>query len=850
MTNEIKPNQLVGSDTIDLGKIFFLVLERWYIFLISILLGGAGAFLYLHYKTPVYRVNTTLLVDEENSANPASSSELLEGFGLQPARKNLENQINILKSRNLIRETLKQLPYNLDYYTKGYIRKASCYPNNPILVVADSGSIIPHDLEFAFNYIKGNQFEITIVDEDKKTRSSFGRHISFKTLEESYLSNHHHNSRNDLASLDHKDRYMFLEDSASVLPQESRSTLNLLDFDQLSDLKPGKEITTRATFGKQISIKNMDSFSILPNPDYWSHESKQQTIYFKFREMNDLISKYRDRLNVGVLSEDGTIVNLSLEGSNKQKDIDFLNKLISVFQTRNLDRKNQEAVRIIGFIDEQLIGISDSLMIAERKLQQFRSKNRVMDVSAQGQQIIDQAVKLEDEKARLELESNYFEYLASYLSSDNTQENPILPATMDISDPLLTQLVQNLAELQTEYYGGSVGEKNPMKNYLLLKINNIRQSLQETLKNVRHANSLAKKENAEQIRNLNAQATGLPAKERKLLGIERKFKLNDVLYTYLLERRAEAQIQKASNIPDNELIDFAEAEQEPIAPKAKNIAILAFLISFGLPLIILLILDHFDNKIASEEELKRLTTLPIAGHIPHNDKKHQTIVLDDPFSNVTESFRNIRSRMQFFTQSIASPVILVTSSMPSEGKSFTSLNLASVYSLIGKKTVLVGFDLRKPKLYHDFGLKNEKGISTWLIGKDSMDDIVQPTKFDNLDLITAGPIPPNPGELASSDKMQNFINQLKERYEYIIIDSAPIGTVADSFAITGLVDATLLIVRHKKSLKDYVKNTVAETIANGVKGMSILINDLDTQSLSYRRSYSYSYGYGYKSDQK
>ncbi len=770
--NNPKPiQQQPVANTVDLKKLFFMVLSNWYYFVIALIISSACAYFYLRYTLPVYKTSATLLIEEENSASPQGTNELLKGFGLEPGRKNLDNQIQILQSYTIVKETLEELPFALDYYIKGRVKTASLYPGNPIVVVPDSGSVLPYDLEFAFKLIDDNQYQLTIVDFD---------------------------------------------------------------------------ITTQARFGQRIHYKKVGSFTILPNPEYWSEDFQKKTIYFQFMEKDKLIESYRKRLLINIASEEGTIVALNIQGTNKEKDVDFLNRMITVFQHRNLDKKNEEAGRVIDFIDSQLIGITDSLMIAEQKLQEFRSRNRVMDVSAQGQQIIDQAVKLEDEKARLELESNYFEYLAKYLSSANTQETPIVPATMGISDPMLTQLVQELAELQSEYYSSNVGEKNPMKNHLLLKIKNVRQSLQETLKNVRHANTLAKNENKEQIRKLNAQATGLPSTERKLLGIEREFKLNDGLYTFLLQRRAEAQIQKASNTADNELVDPARTNSQPVSPQKKKIYSIAFLLGLGIPLSIILLIKQFDNKIASEEELKELTKLSIAGHIPHNEKKYQTVVLNDPHSNVSEAFRSLRTRMQFFTKDVKSPVILVTSSMPSEGKSFTSLNLASAYSLIGKKTVLVGFDLRRPKLYHDFELKNEKGVSTWLIGKDSMEAIVQPTAFPNLDLISAGPIPPNPGELASSEKIHAFVEALKKRYEYIIIDSAPIGTVSDSFTMASIVDATLLIVRHNKSMKSFVKNTVAETKANGTNGMSLLVNDLDTRNLSYRYAYSYAYGYGYK----
>ncbi len=228
----------------------------------------------------------------------------------------------------------------------------------------------------------------------------------------------------------------------------------------------------------------------------------------------------------------------------------------------------------------------------------------------------------------------------------------------------------------------------------------------------------------------------LPVTERQLLGIERKYKLNDELYTFLLEKRAGAQIQKASNMADNEVIDPSEADILPVKPKKLLIYLLALMAGIGIPLLWILIADAFNNKVREDEDITKITDIPIIGHIPHSLLKKNTVVLDEPSSHAAEAFRSLRSRMQFFTKEIKAPVILITSSMPEEGKTFTAINLASAYSLMGKKTVLVGFDLRKPKIYTDFGFGNEKGVSTWLIGKDGLEDVIKKTQYENLFIIT------------------------------------------------------------------------------------------------------------------
>ena len=307
----------------------------------------------------------------------------------------------------------------------------------------------------------------------------------------------------------------------------------------------------------------------------WPAKNLKAEIQFIFHSRKKLVESYRNRMKVEKVSKTGTIVKLSLEGTNKTMDMEFLNKLTEIFLNNSLDKKNQEAVRTIQFIDDQLIGISDSLVITENKLQQFRSRNRVMNLSAQGQVIIDQAMSLENEKARLGIEANYYNYLADYLAKDNVGQAPIAPATMGITDPGLTKLVADLADLQGQFYSKSLGEKNPLQSQLAQRVRNTKEALRETLNGVRRSNNMAMSEITEQIRTVNAQASALPVTERQLLGIERKYKLNDELYTFLLEKRAGAQIQKASNMPDNEVIDPSEADVLPVKPKKLLIYLLA-----------------------------------------------------------------------------------------------------------------------------------------------------------------------------------------------------------------------------------------------------------------------------------
>ena len=758
------------EDTIDLKKIFSLFIFHWYVFLIALIVALTCAFLYNKFTIPTYRVSATLLINEGRKGGLMENTQFFEGIGLGTVNQNLDNQIMVLSSRTLIRRTLDELPFDIEYYYRRLNNKVILYPASPIKVIPETIDSLPRDIEFTFIYQDNNIFRITTKSKD-----------SFK-------------------------------------------------LDQ------------QVSFGETIETPG-GNFHIDLSTDSWFTTSFNRKLYFKFHSRNKLVENYNKRLKVEKVSRNGTILSVSLEGTNKTRDTEFLDNLTAIFLNNSLDKKNQEATRTIQFIDDQLIGISDSLIITENRLQQFRSRHRVMDLSAQGQVIINQAMSLENEKARLGIEANYYNYLAEYLVKDNAGQAPIAPATMGITDPGLTRLVTDLAELQAQFYSKSLGEKNPLQSQFAQRVRNTKEALRETLNGVRRANNLAMSEINEQIRSVNAQASALPVTERQLLGIERKFKINDELYTFLLEKRAGAQIQKASNLPDNEIVDPAAAGHTPVRPKMPIIYTFALIAGLGIPFTWILIGEAMNKKMR-EEDINKITDIPIIGHIPTTLIKTNTVVLDDPGSNSAEAFRSVRSRIQFFTKEAKAPVILITSSMPEEGKTFAAINLASVYSLMGKKTVLVGFDLRKPKIYTDFGFNNDHGVSTWLIGKDGLQDIIKETNFENLSIIPAGPVPPNPSELIALDKTEELLRFLREKYECIIIDSSPIGMVSDTFHLASLSDTCILIVRQNMTLKEMFKSTLKEIEISDIKSLSIIFNDLgpDYKYFGYGGKYSYSIG--------
>jgi capsular exopolysaccharide synthesis family protein len=338
------------------------------------------------------------------------------------------------------------------------------------------------------------------------------------------------------------------------------------------------------------------------------------------------------------------------------------------------------------------------------------------------------------------------------------------------------------------------------------------------------------------------QIAQMPKTELQLRGVERKFDLNEAIYTFLLQKRSEAQIARASSLPDYEIVDSAVIPtSRMVSPKKKLNYILALFLGLLIPTSFIMLKDFLNNRILETDEIEKYTKIPILGKIFHNFHRSKMVVNDHPNSSVTESFRAVRTNFQFFSEGGKRQVLLLTSSTSSEGKSFCSLNIASVFALNGHKTVLMEFDLRRPKLHQIFNSSNIIGISSYLIDKAIIEDIILPTNIENLDLISDGPAAPNPAELINSERTGELIDKLKEMYDYIIIDSAPSGILAETLLLMKHADLNIFVVRLEYSMKETFKNAIKTIENNKFNNISILINDLNVKREAYKYGYTTKY---------
>ncbi|HUX95272.1 MAG TPA: polysaccharide biosynthesis tyrosine autokinase [Bacteroidales bacterium] len=785
------------QDDIDLKRYMFLIMENWYWFIISVMAGVVFAYLVNKYTIKEYKVSATLLIESQsNQTNSFLSgnyqgNDMFSGFWLYPDMKMVENQMIVLQSYSQVNTTIHSVDFEVSYYKDEVTGRREIYTDAPFMVLFDSSKVQPLGALFLVTIRENGKLYLKAESQGEKT-----------------------------------DEYDYIKEKIT-------GSGPVIDYD--------KEIT----FGEELEGKSY-SFRLQKREGKTLSEG---TWYFRFNSYGDLVSEWRGRLALVPMKKEASILEISVNSDCPVKAKVFLDAHLNMYLQRTLDKKNQFANNTISFIDRQLMSISDSLGKKEQDLQDFRRNNEVVNLSFQAEQLFSQVRDLENTRAELKLQKDYFAYLKEYLKKNMEAGDLVAPAVMGVTDPLLNNLVLEMNRMGNEKVAmkGSEGNINPYIATVDSQIRNAKVTAGEILVNLQKNNEIAFADIDKRIEGVVAEVRKLPKTERELFSIERQFKLNDYIYTFMLQRRSEAQIAKASNSPDNEVIDYAMISGGPIKPKSNLNYIIGFLVGIVIPGLYFMLRETFNLKIETEDEVKRITSLPVAGHITHSTKEYYSIVLQDPQSNISEAFRNLRTRMKFFTREIKSPVILVTSSMPAEGKSFTALNLASAYSLAGSRTVLVSFDLRRPHIYKEFDLDNEKGITTYLIGRDSIEDIIMPSGYENLYIMPSGPIPPNPSELASSEKSAELFTELRNKFDFIIVDSAPIGAVSDTYSIAFMADATIILARHNKTLRQLLKDTIEDCKLNGISNISILMNDIrsDLRMYGYRGRYGYVYGYEY-----
>lgn len=769
MAHDINNTNHPNEDSFEIKNFLFKVIGKWPLFVISIGLAYGIAFLINRYAKPLYSVSVTLVVNDERKSTAELLISAMDRFS---ARKNIENEIAILKSYRMAYRTLSKLNFNVAYFSVGRVREIPLYKNPPFYIIQDTANYtVPYEPIY-ITFINKNQYKIEIEGEYKIKRiMHFGEAFEHPKF----------NFR------------VFLSD-------------------------------------------NIDKKTII-----------FKKYFFYVLDLNSMAQLYQSRLTVNAAERKGSVLTLTIIDDLPAKAADYLNKLCEEYIKYGLEEKNQVSINTIRFIDSQMSSVHDSLNKAESLMQLFRLQNKIIDISKAGDDIYERMHTIETERAQLEVQMRYLNYIKNYIESKTEVNDIMTPSVMGINDPVLNSLVTELADLykQRGILEYSVSDKSPSVALVNVKIQKTVEAIKANINSIISTAQLSINNVNERIRNAEDELFQLPLNEQKLLRIKRGFDLNNNIYNFMLQKRADASIAQASNTPDNKILDYARPESAyQIAPKPTSTTSTAIVIGLLIPLALIFAIGFFDNKIRELKEFDKLQKAIIIGAVGHSPGKSDISVYENPKSALAESFRALRTNLQYMLRETDEKVISITSTISGEGKTFCAINLASILAMSNKKVVLMGLDLRKPKIHKVLNLKNDIGISTFLINQSGIDDIIHPTQVPNMYVAVSGPVPPNPSELIETVEMSNLINLLRKKFDYIIIDTPPVAIVTDALLIAPLANCTIFVARQNYSVKDVIKLADDLAIRDEIKHLSVLVNDVSAPSY-YGYGYSYRYGYGY-----
>ena len=608
-------------------------------------------------------------------------------------------------------------------------------------------------------------------------------------------------------------------------------TLHISSTDEAVDLD------IDAHYGEPISCPLFD-ITIWPT-EFMMNTGK---IYFRFRDHESLVDEFMSRLQLSFVTEGSTVLALSMVSETPQRDCEFLDKLAKIYLLHNLEQKNEVAENSIIFINSQLENLQASLQVSEGAMTDFRQENKFVDVNSYAGQLMSRIAAYDQQSMELRLRETYFDYLTKYINDNIDKDAVIAPTTMGVQDQGLAALVAQLNELRLQR--GELTEKNVYYAKYTKDMENVKISLAELVRSMRASLDIEKADMELRYKEALDAIQTLPEKELQMVAIERNYRIDDNYYTFFLQKRAEAEIQKASNTPDNSIMDKARIQAIMNAKDKSKTTTTYLVIGFLIPLVLIILSELLNNKIRSPKDVVKLKAFRLIGTLRHARNQNPTLVRASPRSSYAEMLRAIRTRIEFVLRRKDKMVICVTSTESGDGKTFLSTNLASLYAMSGRKTLLIDLDLRKPNIHTKLGLETGDGMSNYLVGDCELEDILTTNTPFGFDFLRAGTIPPNPGELVHTEKLANTIKALRDKYQYIVIDTSPIGLVPDAYSIIEQSDLCLFIIRCMQTNKSFCKQTVEQMleVVDSLEKVQIVLSDIPTEG---RHSYGSGYGYGY-----
>lgn len=771
----------------DIKALLIKLLINWKWLIVSVAVCLCGAYLYLQRQAPVYRIQATIMINDEQKGSFQNQMQTFQqDFGIMNTTGGIDNEMEVLRSKSVI----KQAVVDLGLYTRYSI---------------DNGRFRPASTLYGAYPIE--------VHINKADLENLKEPVSFKitpTEENAYLISYSHFD-------EELDEEVEVEENVNSLPCTLNTHIGRLVFTkgEAEALAPNQKLMVSIVPPIVVAKSCLGALSIAPT------------------------------------SKTTSIAYISYLDVNKRRGVDFVNQLVAAYNRENNNDKNIVAMKTEEFIEKRLIKVAAELDEAEEQVAQYKRSSGLFNLTSDAQRTIQGNTEYEKQHTEIVTQLKLVDFLYDYINNPQNELQPI-PANVGLTNTGLTNLIGHYNDLVVERSNllRTASESNPAVVDATMNASLMAAAIKTSIESFQSSLTIKKEEFERQTKKYDSKLDNAPTQEKVLAGYERQLEVKSGLYMMLLQKREENSIALAATSDNAKIIDAALASDAPVSPNRKMIWLVALVLGLAAPVALIYLKELLRYKIEGRNDLEKLTTIPVLGDVSvsrdSKSEKRTVVVHENSNDLMAETFRGIRTNLQFVLDGPEKKVIQFTSSTSGEGKTFVSSNLAASMALLGKKVVLIGLDIRKPRLAEMFNLSDyKKGITIFLSGdaddKQLLFEQIMPSGVNkNLDILPAGIIPPNPAELLSRKNLDKAIEYLKEVYDYVILDTAPVGLVADTLIISRVADATVYICRADYTPKSDLKLANSLFKENKLKNMSIVLNGIDMT----KRKYGYYYGYG------
>jgi tyrosine-protein kinase Etk/Wzc len=768
------------EEKVDFVQLFFKYLCYWKWFVVSMAICLAVAIIYLKTATKTYQVNAKILLkdDQKGGSSAADNMSAFQDLGLFNIKNNADNELEILKTSDLVERAVRKLGIYAYYCEDGPFTETELYGNSSPIAVRLSEAVLDTLHETIY-------FEVNVQPNGKYTFTGEYNNQSYSVK-------------------------CSKTDSLVVLP-----------FGVLY-----------ITSGHCKPIEPMDIYVTLKNPSV-------------------VAKNLLNQLDMELTSKTTTVVNMTFKISNRQKGTDFVNAFIEAYNEEDMKDRNMVANNTNIFLNDRLSSLGGELTNVEKQVENFKKSEGLTDITSQSQLFIQQTGDYEQKHLEIGTQLAIIKDLEAYI---NKRENryQLLPAGTGVESTNLNALISeyNSRLLERKRLSRTASENNQAMIDLTDQIQALYKTVQSSVGNEKR-NLLISEQDLRKKENQNAgRIKSIPRQEREYTEISRQQGIQSQLYLFLLQKKEENALSMTAVVPKAKVIDKPSSSDAPISPRRNLVLLIFFVLGFIFPVVGIKIRELLRYQIENKEELEKISDVPILGEVPKSEEQGNIVIHEHSTNGFAEMFRLLRTNLMFVLNTPEKKVINVVSSIGGEGKTFITINLAISLALLHKKVLIVGLDLRKPKIGDYIGLDNKIGVSLYLSGHLDSSQLIRPSGIHpNLSIIMAGPIPPNPNELLAESDLDELIASCKEQFDYIVIDTAPIGAVSDSLLLNRLADVNLYIVRADYTPKKNIIDANAIFKKQRLNNMYFVLNSFDMHKSAYTYRYGYGkkdgYGYGY-----